>query len=403
MAVPHTPQRPVALPTLTGLRFVAALLVFLSHMSAAGVFTDGRINQRLDTWLGTLGGAGVSFFFILSGFVLTWSARDDDRPALFWRRRLAKVYPTHLVTWVGGLLLALWAGQAVTAGEFFPGLFLVNAWVPQYPVLRGTNGVAWSLCVELVFYLAFPALLPWVRRIRPGNLWKWAGAVALGALAVPVLAETLLPHQSLPGLKYGWWQFWSVYFLPVSRLPEFVTGMLLARIVSDGRRLPVNRAVAALTVVPGYLLTVWLTGSYGLVLPLLAPLALVVAGAARADASGRTGVLGGRVMVWLGETSFAFYMLHMLVAYHGPVAFGSGQQWDTPWAVARIAAWFALTVVLARILYRTVELPVVRRWARPRARAGTGGAAPVPGRETGRAPAPEVPPGRGPVRARDGA
>lgn len=99
--MPDSPAhvRPAALPSLTGMRFLAAALVFLAHMSAVRMFTDQQLNKDVDTYFGTLGSIGVTFFFILSGFVLTWSARTDDRPRLFWRRRLAKIYPTHFVTW----------------------------------------------------------------------------------------------------------------------------------------------------------------------------------------------------------------------------------------------------------------------------------------------------------------
>lgn len=378
MPDPSPPQRPAALPTLTGMRFLAALLVFFSHVSAAWMFTDAQFNEGFDKYAGTLGAIGVSFFFTLSGFVLTWSARDGDRPLLFWRRRLAKIYPTHVLTWTAGLVLTLLAGQAVTTGEVLPGLFLVNAWVPEYLVIRGTNGAAWSLGVELVFYLCFPLLLALVKRIRAEHLWKWAGAVVLGALLVPLVAETLLPQETMPGLKYGWWQYWFVYFVPVNRMYEFVLGILLARIVMSGRWIPVNRAVAALTLIPGYLLTVFVPTSYGLVLPLLVPLGLIVASGAQADIDGRTGLLGGRAMVWLGEVSFAFYMLHMVVAGPGPAKFGSGHQWGVVEAVSRIGGWFLLTLVLAWVLYRTVELPVMRRWSRPRARRVTAGTAAAP-------------------------
>ncbi|MEU6057086.1 acyltransferase [Streptomyces sp. NPDC047097] len=368
MSEERTAQHPSALPSLTGMRFIAALLVFLSHVSAAWMFTDQPLNRNLDEYLGTLGYVGVSFFFILSGFVLTWSARDGDRPARFWRRRLVKIYPNHFVTWIAGLTLSLIAGRAVTGQEFFPGLFLVNAWIPQYPVLHGVNGPAWSLGAELVFYLCFPALLVLVKKIRPRHLRGWFGGVTLGIAAVAALADALLPWEEMPGLPFGWYQFWAVYFLPVSRLLEFVGGILLARILLSGHRIPISRTCAALTLIPGYLLTIHLPGSYGLVLGCFLPLCLVVASGAQGDIAGRPSPMAGRVMVWLGEISFAFYMLHMIVAYNGPVDHGTGHQWGTPEAVVRICAWLALTVLFAWLLHRLVELPAMRLWSRPRVR-----------------------------------
>nr|WP_275467062.1 acyltransferase [Streptomyces noursei] len=362
------PQRSRALPSLTGMRFVAALLVFIAHVSAAWMFTDQSLNKGLSTYLGMFGSLGVSFFFLLSGFVLTWSARDGDRSGRFWRRRLTKIYPTHFVTWVAALLLGLAAGQALTAGQFLPGLFLVQTWVPDPLVLNGVNSPAWSLSVELVFYLCFPVLIGLVKKIRPERLWWWAGAMVLGALLVATAAEALLPHVTVPSLKYGWLQFWIVYFVPVSRLFEFGLGMLLARIVMTGRWIPVNRWVAALTLIPGYLLSLWIPTTHGVVLPVLVPLGLTVASWAHADAEGRTSPLGGRTMVWLGEISFAFYMLQLVVGPVGPAKYGSRQQWDTGEALLRATGWLALTIVLAWILYRTVELPMVKRWSRPRHR-----------------------------------
>lgn len=70
------------LHSLTGLRFVAAFLVFVAHSAEsfrAGDTTDLRAPWRFLF----LGGVGVSFFFVLSGFVLTWSHCEGDRPSAF--------------------------------------------------------------------------------------------------------------------------------------------------------------------------------------------------------------------------------------------------------------------------------------------------------------------------------
>ncbi|MFF3150535.1 acyltransferase family protein [Streptomyces sp. NPDC057927] len=87
---------PGPLPSLTGLRWVAALLVFCLHTRNLGYF-NGQARHFADWGFGA-GSTGVSFFFLLSGFVLGWSARSDDRPTAFWRRRFARLYPVHLVT-----------------------------------------------------------------------------------------------------------------------------------------------------------------------------------------------------------------------------------------------------------------------------------------------------------------
>ena len=79
------------LGSLTGLRFVAALLVFGRHalLLFAGTPVAGVASVVL-----LPASAGVSFFFVLSGFVLAWCHRSEDSPRSFYRRRFARIYPT---------------------------------------------------------------------------------------------------------------------------------------------------------------------------------------------------------------------------------------------------------------------------------------------------------------------
>src|SRR5437764_11248338 len=90
---------------------------------------------------------GVDFFFVLSGFVLTWSARPDLGPLRFWQNRFARIWPLHLTT----LGLAVLVGVAVGVGDLtalVSNLFLVQAWWPQQHVYFGFNAVSWSLSCE---------------------------------------------------------------------------------------------------------------------------------------------------------------------------------------------------------------------------------------------------------------
>ena len=72
------------LPSLTGLRWIAAMLVFGFHVGTMGFIAQPQA-QAVVSWLFTLGLSGVQFFFILSGFVLVWSARPGDTRRAFWR------------------------------------------------------------------------------------------------------------------------------------------------------------------------------------------------------------------------------------------------------------------------------------------------------------------------------
>src|SRR5688572_8242322 len=91
------------LHSLTGLRWWAAFAVFAHHMSnLAPLPIAGPL---------AYGWHGVTFFFVLSGFVLTWSARPDVNSRTFWWRRFARIYPSHFVA----LILAIPVFYALTA------------------------------------------------------------------------------------------------------------------------------------------------------------------------------------------------------------------------------------------------------------------------------------------------
>ncbi|WP_179887853.1 acyltransferase family protein, partial [Streptomyces sp. b94] len=108
----------------------------------------------------------------------------------FWRRRLVKIYPNHLVTLAVVTVLMLVYGNPVTAANTLPTLFLVQSWIPSQEVVLNfaSSGASWTLACELLFYLCFPALLLLVRRVRAQRLWLWTGVVAVAICVMPFVA-----------------------------------------------------------------------------------------------------------------------------------------------------------------------------------------------------------------------
>jgi peptidoglycan/LPS O-acetylase OafA/YrhL len=329
-------------------------------------------------YLGRLGYAGVTFFFVLSGFVLMWSARDHDTVLGFYRRRLVKIFPNHLVTWVAGFVLMAVTGAlaAVPLAALVPSLFLVQSWSTELPVLFGTNGPSWSLACELLFYLSFPLLAPVVRAVRRDRLWVAAAVATAAIVAVPVVAVTLPGTMPSPFQDMPWIQNWFAYFLPVSRVGDFALGMVLARIVGERAfpRIPVGAALALVGL--GYAGMILLPGPIGLVAPVAPPLALLVAALADREYRGAPGRLAARPLVVLGEISFAFYMVHFLVLQYGPVGLATRAPDDIPRppleALALVLVSLLISLALGWLLYRFVEVPAMNRWGR------TGRRAPAP-------------------------
>ncbi|MER5598963.1 acyltransferase [Streptomyces sp. NPDC002265] len=372
--------RAPALPSLTGLRWVAALLVFGLHVRNAGYF--GGTGGRIMTWGFGPGGSGVSFFFVLSGFVLMWSARPADRAFAFWRRRIARVYPVHLVTTALALLMAYGPGMFTmpTPRQGLANLLLVHSW--WRPWWQTLDPVSWSLACEAFFYALFPALAFVLRRLGARGSAAVAGASALAVLALTACD----PHTWLGG---------QLYSLPAARLPEFVLGAAVARTVLLGRwRGPGLEASLALTII-GYFLVPQITPGHSATACTLLGFALLIPAAAVADLRGLPSLWRHRRLVRLGELSFAFYMVHLLVVRAVRSLVGTGPRFGVPEGLALTAAVFAVSLGLAWVLYEGVERPARRLLLREGRRARADGTAPrartgEPGATAARAGTPEA-------------
>ncbi|MCS7481292.1 acyltransferase family protein [Umezawaea endophytica] len=343
------------LPSLTGLRFLAALAVFGFHLNALGLFGGGPAESVVGLLFGP-GAIGVSFFFVLSGFVLTWSARPDDTAASTWRRRAARVFPNHVVTWslavVGLLLLGV---HDVSPLAVVLGLLLVQAWIPVPDVYFAVNTPAWSLSCEVAFYAAFPLLLKGIDAVRSRWLWPLACALVLGVLLVPVAAMPLSDGAA----------YWLVYICPLTRVLEFALGMVMAKIVQRGRWIGVKALPAFGLFLLAYFGSAHLPGTFGYVAATIVPLALLIPAAAVADVDGVRSVWSSRVAVRLGELSFAFYLVHHAVIRTLAEALEETGFRGPP---AAVAAGVMLLVSLgaAWLLHRFVERPAYRLLARGR-------------------------------------
>ncbi|MEV5440844.1 acyltransferase [Streptomyces sp. NPDC052682] len=341
-----------ALPSLTGLRWMAALLVFGLHVRNAHVFGDA--GEHIATWGFGAGATGVSFFFVLSGFVLMWSARPGERAPVFWRRRIARIYPVHLVTAAIALLSAVTvAHRAVpTLAQGLADVLLVQSW--WRPWWQTLNPVSWSLACEAFFYAVFPLLARLLRRTGGRGAALLAGA---SVLAVLVLAWSDAHH----------WLGQPAYSFPAARLPEFVLGAAVGRLVALGQwRGPGLEASLALSIV-GYFLVPEVPAGYPATACTLVGFTLLIPAAAVADLRDLPSVWRHRRLVRLGELSFAFYMIHLLVLRSATELLGGSPHFGVLPGLTATAAVFAVALGLAWALYEGVERPA-RRLLLPRAR-----------------------------------
>ncbi|WP_320781896.1 acyltransferase [Streptomyces sp. CRN 30] len=389
------PSIPTArnLPSLTGLRFAAAFGVWLSHAAFLHPAVWGPVLPLLIQ----LGPAGVSLFFVLSGFVLTRSARPDDTARAFWRRRAVKIYPSHLTAWAAVTALTVAAGTvgALSVADFLPGLVLVQTWAPAAGPLMAGNIIAWSLCCEVFFYVLFPLLLRLVNRVPERRLTAAVVVVAGLVWACPALSYVFTgPRLTGFPLDLPFTQVWFAYFFPPCRLPEFVLGMLLAAQLRSGARPRRSGVCAAAALLLGALVVGarFLPVACSFAATGVIATALLVRATAASDLRGSRCVLRSRTMVFLGEISYAFYLTHTcaLLAVDQGARF-VGHERSVPLIMA---CGLAASILLAWLLHSTVEEPCMRRFAKPGAYRGRH-LEPAPAA----APAPVAAPATAPVAA----
>lgn len=281
-----SPARGAQLPRLTSLRLFGALAVFGYHAQAWGLGYFFGVPAA--------GYTGVAFFFVLSGFVLTWGTGAATPARTFYRRRFARVWPSHVVMLiVAGLVPVVAFARSWPAAV--ANVFLVQGWfVDDRGIQLGMNGVSWSLSAEAFFYLCFPATLWLLRKAAP----RIRAAVVAAALLAEFLFTLVFPTEA--------------YNLPLARFPEFLLGVVAGLAFQAGWRPTISHRSALVLVILGVALAPHLplyTAD-----SLLAPVFLyAILAAAGRDTEGRPGWLRHRVLVFAGEASFAFYLVHQLV------------------------------------------------------------------------------------------
>ncbi|MFC7310632.1 acyltransferase family protein [Streptomyces monticola] len=363
-------QQRKSLNTLTGMRFLAALSVFFFHITILAdtlpygidlihIFEDASARDTYVSLFGAIGFTGVSFFFVLSGFVLAWAQRPTDTVTQFWRRRFFKIYPLHLVTYLIGLVvLTGWKFEGGPGSPDIPGFFLVQAWIPDVRTLLGANAVSWSISTEAFFYALFPLVFPLLMKVRLDRVKWWIVGLLAFRVAWAVLTDLTMSETD----PYA---YWFNYEFPLPRVSEFFIGVLIARLVVAGRwRNPGMLPSVALLVV-GEVIALKVPLAYAQAPATIIPVMMVIAAGAASDMKGRKSFLSGRLMVWLGEISFAFYLIHLIVLIGVRKLLGPENSFSVPGALGYLAVCLAVTVVLAALLHRYVEQPVMRRWSRP--------------------------------------
>ena len=351
----------IKLPSLTGSRFWAALLVFLFHSSLPSdlaPFSDPTIQHIFTVIVGKAGWLGVSYFFILSGFIMVWSARDNDTVGDFYLRRFAKIYPTHCLTWAIAFIIGvmsiyqykLWSSN----------LLLLNTWVDDVHYFFVGNRPSWSLCIEAMFYLSFPFLFRVMKTIP--EKFDLAGLIIVTAASLLVQTYIYLwvePDKMMGAFPISQQHFWVSYIFPPSRIFEFLAGMFAARLLMNGRMLVLTKTASFTLLAATYIGSMYIPYQFSMSVVFIIPVCLLIVSIAGDDLKYRNTLLNSKTSVWLGEISYSFYMVHFLVLFYF-LNLTAGRKFSLPEGIALIAVALVLSVSFASFLYKYFEVPVMK-------------------------------------------
>jgi peptidoglycan/LPS O-acetylase OafA/YrhL len=302
---------------LTGLRFFAAFYVMTYHFGAG--FSERERLPRTVTVFLQHGNLGVALFFILSGFILYYSYKDNLQSSRdlykFFVARFARLYPVYLLAILIGIFLEMHLPRGPEL-LVFP---MLQSWLPAI----SNNGYAvvaqaWTLSVELFFYCCFPLFLLFFRR-NWSVLTLWSIIAGLFALTVALRVPTF--HAGMPP---GWLA--NHILLPILCLPEFAFGLALGALFLRKQTLNPhsysNDWVTAVGLLPCFAIMASGAGDYLISLAS----AFCFGWTIYRLANGRgwlTDLLSSKPLMLLGGASFSIYLLQSLVRIISKRIFGA--------------------------------------------------------------------------------
>lgn len=349
---------------LTSLRLLPAVAVVFYHCQDYFDCLQADVSRLAFTHT-------LTYFFVLSGFVLTinyFNIKSVASALRFYFARFARIWPAHVISLF--LLLSLvpevFKVKAASLPVFLANMFMVQAWIPSYQYYFSYNAPSWSNSTEIFFYLSFP-LLAWVMRRH------WYAPLCVAAVSVVALiclCNVLhLPEFDRVGLSVQA----LTYINPLARLLEFTVGASAALLFYHhlaGRHLSTITAtvleLAAFGLVAfimanamswrqaclpmvGNAASMWLSNSG---IPVLSSAALIVVIATEKGLISK--LLSIRPLVVLGELSFGMYMLHCVLLSYRSISFPQERS---------VTAFllFVITLLLsAHFMWFAIERPVRR-------------------------------------------
>lgn len=276
---------------LTIFRFVAAFYVFIFHCHLRFPF-NGPV--WLTDFIGN-GAIGMTFFFVLSGFVMAWSSRSGIRKD-YVKARVARIYPAYLFMGLITLPFIFQYDLKTISASLLLFFSSMQSWIPQSFSIWNFGG-SWSVSTELFFYFSFPLLFPIILS-RPLKL-----------LLISILTSSLIIPTMLIFNEKN--LFPSYYINPMYRLPEFISGASLGVLLTKGKltKFKFKKTLTLISILALILISPKNNIAFikNNIITLPATLCLIYV---LAVSKTKMNILT-RPIIYLGKTSYSFYLMQL--------------------------------------------------------------------------------------------
>jgi len=298
---------------LTSLRFFFAFIIFTHHLTFLSNSKAAYL-RWIHEYILKEGFIGVSFFFILSGFILAYNYRDSIlnksiSKSDFYIARIARIYPLHLLCLLIAVPITLQNVPfelSTWLSQLFFNLTLTQSFIPLKHIYFSFNSPSWSISNELFFYLLFPFLIIWGLIIKHHKYKK--GLLIMLVLLIPFLM-LFIPAEYYKNL---------FYVNPFFRVFDFIIGIMLfeiyLKIKKQQRTINYNllEVCTILLLLFFFVFHVWVPLVMRYSIYYWIPMSLIIL-----IFSFQKGLvskfLSNKLLILLGEISFGFYMFHQLV------------------------------------------------------------------------------------------
>jgi peptidoglycan/LPS O-acetylase OafA/YrhL len=290
---------------LTFTRFIAALTIVLYH------FGD-KSHSLYKFFAVFISNIGVSYFFVLSGFVMIVAYHSDKIvPYKYYINRLARIYPIYLIALLLVVIPRLVFHKNIDSISLSLNVLLLQSWIPTYS--QTVHAPGWSLSVEFFFYLFFPIIMnTWYRKFTFNKLLL---LIILFCIITQLILNILLANFQTNS------NFINDFILyhPIMHLNEFLMGNItgLAFIKLKGKSINVNVQVLLLIV---FLFLFFMLLKYplplnyhnGFLAIVFCPIILLLA----ISKNWITNILKLKPLVYLGDISYGIYILQVPIYYY---------------------------------------------------------------------------------------